>query len=616
MSFWGELKRRNVVKVAIAYAIVSWLLIQVAGLVLPTLLVPDWILRAFVVLLVLVFPVALLLAWAYEVTPEGIKRTADVPPTESITRVTGHRLNYVVTALLAIAVIFLIVDRFVLAPEGRAPGSATAGAREGEGARLGGAPIGDAISVAVLPFRNLSADPEQQYFTDGFSEELLNSLAQIKDLRVPARTSSFSLADSTLGVREIAAALDVDYVLEGNVRIAEGTVRITAQLVSAEDGTQLWSQPYDRDFEQVLAIQEEIAMAVAERLSATFGIGEFDVLAGGTRNVEAYDHYLQAQALSRDVINLQRVADEYRRALELDPEFGLAEIGLGRTINFMAGLGLGNSSELREEARAAYARAAERVPDHPAVSLFALSQHVVARDWSAAESALEAQLRRSALSDYQTNMQAGSFLREVGYTQSALTYLERARRLDPLAAAPVVQLAMVHDALRNHERALELDAEARTLLGYDLLGMIQQFWRVLAAGDPVAAKQEFSNPAAEYLLTIPTFAFVDDPERGLAELRVMYDQATQQANATVVFANVALLAGYYGDRQLAIDAWAKTLPAAPGYLSYLWHPIMRDVRAEPRFKDLIRSVGLDSYWRESGWPEQCKPLGNDDFECI
>jgi hypothetical protein len=166
MSFWGELKRRNVVKVAIAYAIVSWLLAQIAGLIIPTLLLPDWLLRAFVVLLILIFPVALLLAWAYEVTPEGIKRTADVPAGASITRVTGQRLNYVVTALLAVAVIFLIVDRFVLEPRAGAPAAAVAS----ESARLGGEPIGDAIAVAVLPFRNLSADPEQQYLTDGMRE--------------------------------------------------------------------------------------------------------------------------------------------------------------------------------------------------------------------------------------------------------------------------------------------------------------------------------------------------------------------------------------------------------------------------------------------------------------
>jgi TolB-like protein len=603
MSLWGELKRRNVVKVAIAYAIVSWLLVQVAGLVFPTLLLPDWLLRAFVVFLILVFPVALLLAWAYEVTPEGIKRTIDVPPTESITRVTGQRLNYVVTGLLAIAVVFLIVDRFVL--DAGAPAAATAR----EGARLGGEPVGDAIAVAVLPFRNLSADPEQQYFTDGFSEELLNSLAQIKDLRVPARTSSFSFAGSNLGVGEIAAALNVDYVLEGNVRIAQGTVRITAQLISAEDETQLWSQPYDRDFNQVLSIQEEIAMAVAERLSATFGIGEFDVLAGGTRNIEAYDHYLRGRSMIRDVSKVMDSIEEYRRAVALDPQFGLAQVALAGRLALIGGFGVPGA---REEANAAYARAAELVPDHPAIALHAVSQHIAALDWGAAENALEEQLRRSPRSHYETNMQTALFLRLMGDGRSAATYLDRAHELDPLAAQPIVQLAMANDALGNHERALDLDAQARTLLGYDLLGELQQFWRVLATDDVAAAKSILADPDLDYLLSIPAFEHIDDPERGLAELRELYTVATDP----ITMANVALLAGHYGDRQLALDAWAKMLPAAPAYLQYLWHPIMTDVRTEPGFKDLIRSVGLDSYWRESGWPDQCRPLGNEDFECL
>jgi hypothetical protein len=215
-------------------------------------------------------------------------------------------------------------------------------------------------------------------------------------------------------------------------------------------------------------------------------------------------------------------------------------------------------------------------------------------------------------------MRAGVFLREVGYTRNALTYFERARELDPLAAQPVVQLGMAYDALGNSERALALDAEAQTLFGYDLLSVMQQFWRLLAAGDAGAAKQLLSDPRAQgqNLLAVPAFAGIDDPARGAEELRALYEEWSSAGMPAVAWANIALLAGHYGAPEIALDAWAKTLPTAPAFLPYLWHPIMREVRAEPGFKDLIRSVGLDSYWRESGWPEQCKPLGNDDFECI
>jgi tetratricopeptide (TPR) repeat protein len=359
-------------------------------------------------------------------------------------------------------------------------------------------------------------------------------------------------------------------------------------------------------------------MAVADRLSATFGIGEFDVLAGGTKNVEAYDHYLRAQALGRDTFNLMTVIGEYREALALDPEFALAEIGLGRALNLIAGFGVPDSAAYRDQARAAFERAAQRLPNHPAVSLFAVAQHTAALDWNAAEAALEAQLQRSATSDYQTNLDAGIFLWRVGHTRSALFYFERARALDPLAAQPVLQLAAAYDALGDPERALELDAEGQTLVGYDLLGIMQQFWRVLAAGDAGAAKQLLSDPKAQgqNLLTLPAFAYIDDPARGSEELRALYAEASSAEVPPLAWANIALVAGHYGDPEIALDAWAKVLPAAPGFLFYLWHPIMREVRAEPGFKELIRSVGLDSYWRESGWPEQCRAVGNDDFECI
>ena len=228
-SVWGELKRRNVVRVAIAYVIVGWLVLQATSVLVPLLALPESVGRLVFLFLIIGFPLALFFAWAFELTPEGIKREKDVDRTESVTHVTGRKLDFTIIGVLAIALMFFAVDKFVLAPVTTATVTSPQEVIATE----------SRVSIAVLPFVNMSSDSEQEYFSDGLSEELLNLLAKIPGLKVIARTSSFAFKGKNEDLRVIGAALGATTVLEGSVRKSGERVRITAQLIDVADGTHL-----------------------------------------------------------------------------------------------------------------------------------------------------------------------------------------------------------------------------------------------------------------------------------------------------------------------------------------------------------------------------------------
>src|SRR6266403_30160 len=249
-NFFGELKRRHVYRVAVVYAVVAWLLIQIATEVFPFFEIPNWGIRLVVLAIVIGFPVALILAWAFELTPEGIKRAEDVDLTKDGTGRSGHKWIWIAaTAAILAAVLFVgsILNLFHAKPH-------TAATTPHD------------KSIAVLPLVNESGDPAQEYFSDGLSEELINALGQIHELRVMGRNSSFHFKGNTDDSRSIGQALGVANLLEGSVRKAGDRVRIGLQLVNAADGSQRWSETYDRELKDIFAIQEEIAKAVADQL--------------------------------------------------------------------------------------------------------------------------------------------------------------------------------------------------------------------------------------------------------------------------------------------------------------------------------------------------------------
>src|SRR6478672_9828808 len=304
-NFFAELKRRNVYKVAVAYAVVAWLLVQVATQVFPFLEIPNWVVRLVIALVVIGFPIALVIAWAFEVTPEGIKRTeiADAMPAAKGQK--KHAWIFIVVVAGAISVALFFLGRYTA-------GNKTAAALPNESSTK---------SIAVLPFVNMSSDKEQDYFSDGLSEELLNQLAQVPQLRVIARTSSFSFKGKEVDVATIAKALNVANVLEGSVRKSAKTLRVTAQLIRASDSSHLWSQTYDRDLTDVFKVQDEIAGDVVAALKVKLLPTQELPKAPRTSNPEAYQQYLQGRYyLHRfSIPDLDKARAYLERACQLDP---------------------------------------------------------------------------------------------------------------------------------------------------------------------------------------------------------------------------------------------------------------------------------------------------------
>ena len=318
-SFFAELQRRHVYKVGAAYAVGGWLLVQVITQVFPIFHIAESIQRGLVLLIIASFPVALVLAWLFDLTPEGIVRTSDVadeseaPALIAQRRSTERKLNVVLSALLLLALSYFVAERLGYVGNGSATAQSTG------------------RSIAVLPFVNLSDDPQNDYFSDGVAEEILNVLARIPDLKVAARTSSFSFKGEKKGVPEIAKALHVGRILEGGVRRLGDRVRVTAQLIDAESGFEIWTETYDRDQKDIFAIQDDIAQAIASALKVK--LSRTSAAAGsstGTQDPEAYDHYLQGLTLwqRRGETAIRQAIAEFEKSSRIDPQFAQAYSGL------------------------------------------------------------------------------------------------------------------------------------------------------------------------------------------------------------------------------------------------------------------------------------------------
>jgi TolB-like protein len=324
MSLWNELRRRNVFKVGAAYLVIAWLLAQVASIVAPALRLPDWTTSFVVFILMLGLPIALVLAWAYELTPEGIRRTESVPPEASITHVTGRRLNFVVTVLLGLAVVFLLVDSRRTAEPVAATDAAAESSQTTDAAPV--APSSRA-RIAILPFDNLSPDPNNAFFADGLHEEVLSTLAaRAPGLEVVSWMTMRLYRGAPKPVREIAAELDASYVLGGSVTRDGDMVRLRLQLVDARTDSQLWTQDYTRTLTNALSLQSEVASRVAEQLSLRF-VGADQSATPITADPVAYDLYLRAKLARRNLNGAMRaeawldVENQLTRALERDPAF-------------------------------------------------------------------------------------------------------------------------------------------------------------------------------------------------------------------------------------------------------------------------------------------------------
>jgi len=325
MSLFAELKRRNVVRIGLAYAVIGWVVAQIAEFAFENFGTPDWVLKTVVVLLLLGLPFALYFAWEFEITPEGVKREEDVDRSQSITPVTGRKLDFIIIGALVIALGYFVWERQGVEPVDSSTETNVANAEDTSAS-------GPTMrSIAVLPFVNLSSDQEQEWFSDGLTEEILNALARTPDLLVAARTSSFKFKGSGEDAPTIAKALGVAHILEGSVRKGRDRLRVTAQLIRASDGFHLWSQNYDRKPEDVIDLQEEVAIEIATALETAMDPEALaSMVSSGTSSVPAYNAYLRGLAkgisslTTGDVYVFLSAREAFEQAIELDPEFALA----------------------------------------------------------------------------------------------------------------------------------------------------------------------------------------------------------------------------------------------------------------------------------------------------
>ena len=479
------------------------------------------------------------------------------------------------------------------------------------------------VSLAVLPFVNLSSDPEQEYFSDGLSEELLNQLAQVKGLRVTGRTSSFSFKGKNEDLRVIGEKLGVGHLLEGSVRKDGKQLRITAQLINAIDGTHLWSQTYDRELSGIFAIQEEIAKDVSQALSITLDVGEMSRAKGGTNNVDAYDKYLQARTLFYRLgpKELDQSVQLYRKALALDPSFARAWSGLYEALVYsLTWIPENSAAELKEMAEAS-AQMIALAPDAWWTKTMRIDQFEQQHKWSEAEAAGRAAIAAAPASEIDPLTEYGYFLLLVGRAKESVEYGRRAREIDPLSLAVSGNLQILLDfagrpaeAQAEYERSKDFPGDHAMWDMYTL----RRLWR-RKDGAPAVVEAQYrvllKHDSLPMALTQILFDKLNNKEAARVAIReALKDPSNQDTTRLAV---VGIYADHFGDKDVALVAFRRSMVELPsGDLTSLWSPYETGLRADPRFKDILRDLGLVDYFRKSGnWGDFCKPLGKDDFEC-
>jgi len=606
MAFFAELKRRRVGKVAIAYGAVAWGVTEGASVVLPALFVPDWAMTAIVIFLLVGFPIAMVLAWVFDVSPDGIQRTEPMPDAAPQMRF-KLRAAYGLVVLIAMAGLgYLLYERGV--------GRAHAGESHG--------------SIAVLPFTNLSGDPAKDYFSDGMSEELLNLLARVPGLQVAARTSAFAYKGRNVDVREVGKELGVETVLEGSVRQAGAKVRITAQLIDAETGFHLWSETYDRELKDIFAVQDEIAQAIVERLKIQLAPEEQQLAQrdqAPTQNVEAYEQYLQGRAIwkRRGEQNIRRAVELYQAALARDPAFARAHAALGSAYVVMPGY----TDEKGDEER--YFKMAEESA-RQALALdpkIGEAHAVLAQVNSDRGNLLDAESGFFFAISLEPNEPTphhwySILLQKVGRLDAALEQARRAYELDPSSPIIALNLANAYLIRGDDEQALRFGRLAQELgLGRrgnnGIEAMVAQ-----RRGEWDKVKQMLLAEAElPEVLRSKVGLYVDalaDPAKrpqAVRELQAIEPQLKPQGELLMAYLELGQtdLAFRIMDESLDRDrlAWLHTWD-----MMHAWVPENAAFRNDPRFARIAERIGFVEYWKQYGYPDGCRAgPGDVPFVC-
>jgi TolB-like protein/Tfp pilus assembly protein PilF len=587
-TFLEELKRRNVGRVAILYIILGYVVLETFGVFVHLLDLPPWVGRSAVLLVVLGFPVALLIAWIYEITPEGLKPTDEVAPHQSIRHLTGRRLDRAIIAVLAVALAYFVIDKFWLSSH-KAVAPPVLSTHTTPAATVQPVAATPENSIAVLPFVDMSEKHDQEYFSDGLSEELIDQLAKMPGLKVIARTSSFSFKGKPNTVGEIARVLRVTHVLEGSVRKSGNKIRVTAQLVRADNGYHLWSETYERTLVDVFATEDDISRAVLGALKIS--LSNDGPATGHQPSSEAYDFYLQGRALEFEKDTVEKKIALLKKAVDADPNFARAWAGLAFMLSASVGQNWRSRSSTANEARNAIQHAVALAPNgsktHEALCIY----HD-AIEWD----------REAALRECETRVQVdpgnsdaltalASLLIEVrGDSPRVRELYLKAIDIDPVNdnayynfGSYLVNSGRLEEGERAIRRFLQLDPTSNA--GYSFLAeaLILQG----KVDEALSESGKIRDPYARLLSQSLAYCKKRAPEAAAAvrEFDARFGEANPYDSAT--------LHAFCGETDRALAKLQQAVSRSDGSVFWMGQDILlRSLHDDPRFKALLKKVNL------------------------
>jgi TolB-like protein len=604
-DFFAELKRRHIYRVAAAYAVVAWLLLQFVNNVAPILDLPPWVARAFLLLIFIGFPVALFFAWMRELAP------AD----GAAPRAAATKMDFVLAG--ALIAVLAGVSYQQLAPT---TGARTAQRQAAAGAPASSQPPPGGISIAVLPFVNLSGDAAQEFFSDGMTEEITIALANVQSLKVIGRSSAFQFKGQNRDLRAVGQALGASHLIEGSVRKVGNRVRISAELIKADDGVNLWSQNYDRQLTDIFAIQEDIAQAIAGALRVPLGLAQGDTLVRDrTKDLETYDQYLRARALYRGRTIAEAVT-ALEKLVARDPGFApawatLSEAYIASPYSNSPATRTGPVEDARSLVETALAKAemaarrAIQLDPKNAGGYGALATLQLDNGkWMEAEDLFKQALALDAnepdvLSSYV------SLLTSIGRLKEALGVSQKIRTLEPLV--PVYNLRV----------GTKLNESGQPQAGISILEAIPpdpaiSYLRNSALARAYAMVGRYSD-AADTLLAIKGNEVTRQSVEAAARLlRSAPTKVSAPEALPVLEGALAFVYAYVGALDRVLDQPERRFEVrGGGFDQGIWSPAFAPLRKTERFKAFARKAGLVDYWRARGWPDLCRPMGTDDFVC-
>jgi len=606
-SLWLELKRRNVIRVSALYALAGWVLLQIADILFGLLDVPGWGLRLVLGLLLLGFPLVVIFSWVYEMTPEGLKRESEIVRDNSITPQTGRKIDRLIIAGLIVVVLVLLADRLLLTSSSRSePQQAESENSQPEPASV--PPENPTVdvekkSIAVLPFVNMSGDEENEYFSDGLTEELLNLLAKVDDLRVSSRTSSFAFKGKDTKLPSVAKELKVAHILEGSVRKSGMQVRITAQLIDVETDSHLWSETYDRKLDDIFAIQDEIAKAVVEALKVRlFAPGENVAEGKREQNTDAYLSYLRGRHLyelgkqTSDVDFIRQAMAMYESALETDPDYALAFAGLSDAyarLSIEAELSMQEGYELSRE----MAEKALAIDPDLVEALLALADIQMEYDWDM-EAAEASYLRALAVrpSDAEGLRTYGYFLVTDGRFDEAIEYYHKAMEVDPLQVRTYTGLTY---ALLFAERFDDLNEVGEKLAQHQGTEYVKR-WRHFIDLAVLRSKGDYAE-LVKYLPEEPS-TIMDLRDAAISHYHLGHEEQARQLLEQLIgvveetkleYLAVAAAMAQMNKPDQAMEYLEKSMAAREVNNAIVRiDPDFRPLYKDPRFLDLLDRYGI------------------------